>query len=455
MIDKIIAHIDGNSDVYRNRLFDFLEIPCISTDPQAKPEMKRGAEWVLKFFHDCGIEAQLCETDGHPAIIADTGEADGDAPTILVYGHYDVQPTGDLALWQSKPFEPVIRDGRLYARGSADDKGQVLTHMLAAEAWKKTAGKLPIRVKFLIEGEEEIGSPNLVALIEQQADRLACDYVCLSDTAKFSEDTPGITYGTKGMIYKEITYTAQSNDLHSGSFGGSIPNPGNALCNLITSMKTADNTVAIPGFYDAVQPNTEKELASLQSLPFDEKAYQESIGARALDGEKGFSTMERRWLRPTLDVNGLLCGFTGEGAMTIVPAKAMAKVSMRLVPDQQPEQICEAFDAFVRANTPAGIEVTIKDFTTCAPYMCPLENEGLQKAALAVEAGFGVKPAFIREGGSLPILPMFKKLLGAESIMMGFCLSTCNAHGPNEFMVMKDFEAGIRTAAHLIAKMAE
>ena len=225
MIDQVIAYIESNKDQYLNRLNDFLKIPCISTAPTAKPDMRKAAEWVLKVFTDCGIEAAIIDTDGHPAVIADTGPVEDNGPVITVYGHYDVQPTGDLSLWDSGPFEPEIRDGKIYARGSADDKGQVLTHMLAAEAWRKVHGKLPIRVKFVIEGEEEIGSPNLVKLIEDNAERLACDYVCISDTAKFDEKTPAITYGTKGMVYKEVTYTGTTTDLHSGSFGGTVPNP--------------------------------------------------------------------------------------------------------------------------------------------------------------------------------------------------------------------------------------
>jgi len=453
VIDKVIAHIEKNYEPYLERLNAFLRIPCISTDPAAKAAMRDGADWVLRFFHDAGIDAGIHKTDGHPAVIADTGPADAAGPTILVYGHYDVQPVGDPKLWESGAFDPKVRQGRLYARGSADDKGQVLTHMLAAEAWKKIAGKLPIRVKFLIEGEEEIGSPHLGALIEKERERLACDYVCLSDTAKFSAEIPAITYGTRGMLYKEIVYTGARNDLHSGTFGGTFPNPATELIGLVGKMKDADGRATIPGFYDDVDAPTAKELESLNSLPFDEEAYRESVGAGGLAGEKGHSTMERRWLRPTLDVNGLLSGFTGEGAMTIIPSRAMAKVSMRLVPHQDPAKISAAFDRFVAEHTPAGIQHEIKEFTSCAAYVCPLENPGLQKAAAAVEAGFGVKPAFIREGGSLPILPLFKKTLGAESIMMGFCLATCNAHGPNEFMVLDDFKAGIRTAAHLIAKM--
>lgn len=454
MLDQVLAHLDRNREANLGRLQEFLRIPSISTDPQAKPAIRQAAEWVLRFFRDCGIPAELHETPGHPAIVADTGPADRPGPVVLLYGHYDVQPTGDLKLWQSPPFEPSIRNGRLYARGSADDKGQVLTHMLGAEAWKKVAGKLPIRVKFLIEGEEEIGSSNLRSLMEKLREQLACDYVCLSDTAKFSVEVPAITYGTKGLLYKEVTYYGARNDLHSGTFGGSIPNPGNALAELIARMKDATGRVTIPGFYDRVVECTKQERDSIASLPFDEAAYQKEIGAGALSGEAGYSTLERRWVRPTLDVNGLLCGFTGEGSMTVLPAKAMAKVSMRLVPNQDPSEISAAFDRFVKEQTPAGIRFEIKEFASCGAYMCPLDNIGLQKALKAVEAGFGVKPALIREGGSLPILPMFKKLLGAESIMLGFCLPTCNAHGPNEFMVVEDYYAGARTAAHLLHQLA-
>ncbi len=455
MIDKVIAHIEGNHQSYLDQLSEFLQIPSVSTDPQARSAMKQAATWVQKVLTTCGIEARIVETKRHPAVLADTGPVDGGGPTITVYGHYDVQPTGDLSLWDSGPFEPEIRDGRIYARGSADDKGQLLTHLLAAEAWKEVAGRLPIRIKFLIEGEEEIGSPNLVQLIEDHADFLACDYVCISDTAKFNESTPAITYGTKGMVYKEVVYTGAANDLHSGSFGGTIPNPGNALVTLLAKMKDADNRITIEGFYDDVEEADAQERTALSALDFNDDDYQRSIAAKALDGEKGYSTLERRWLRPTLDVNGLLCGFTGEGSMTVLPARSMAKVSMRLVPNQDPQKISESFDRFVKKNTPAGLSYEIKNFTSASPYVCPLANPGIQKATAAVEAGFGVAPALIREGGSLPILPMFKKILGAESLMMGFCLPTCNAHGPNEFLVVDDFMCGIKTAAYLPQLMAD
>jgi succinyl-diaminopimelate desuccinylase len=453
VIDRVLAYVRERNDEYLERLHEFLTFASISTDPSAERAMRSAAEWCRKLFAACGIEAEVIETAGHPAVTADTGPAPG-GPTILIYGHYDVQPTGDLDLWNSEPFEPEVRDGRLYARGAADDKGQVLAHMLAAEAWKMAAGRTPLRIKFLIEGEEEIGSANLGPLIARNAERFACDYVCISDTAKFDANTPAITYGTKGLLYKEVVYTGPDHDLHSGSFGGTVTNPANALAALVAQMKDDANHVTIPGFYDDVLEPAPDELDAIARLPFDEQDYAQSLGVPALDGEQGFSTLQRRWLRPTLDVNGVLSGFVGEGASTIIPARAMAKVSMRLVSEQVPDKIGDAFDDFVRAHTPAGVHYEIRTHASAGPYSLPLDNPGLARAAAAVETAFGVKPAYIREGGTLPILPMFKKLLGAESIMIGLCVPNCNAHGPNEFFVLDDFYKGILMSVHLAAKMA-
>jgi len=454
VIDSVIAYVQARTDEYSSKLSDFLRIPSISTDPAAKQAMRQAAEWCVRFFDDCGIEAEIVETAGHPAVLADTGPADRAGPTVLIYGHYDVQPTGDLGLWDSAPFEPVVREGRIYARGSADDKGQVFAHMVAAQAWKRAHGKLPVRMKFLIEGEEEIGSVNLGQLVIDHADRLACDYVCLSDSPKLDADTPAITFGTKGLLYKEVIYTGPKQDLHSGSFGGTVTNPANALAQLVARMKDADNRVAIPGYYDDVAESSQAELALLNKAPFDEEAYRQSLGSPALDGEKGFSTMERRWIRPTLDVNGLLSGFVGPGASTIIPARAMAKISMRLVPNQVVDTISQAFDDFVRSHTPPGVNVEILTHSGAEAYLCPVDHVGLAKAASAVRAGFGVEPAFIREGGTLPILPFFKKVLGAESIMIGLCVPNCNNHGPNEFFVLDDLYKGILTGVHLAVEMA-
>ncbi len=454
MIDKVLAHIDANKDANADRLMDLLRVPSISTDPARQAEMRQGAEWVHRLFVGCGIQSEIIDTAGHPCVLADTGFTANGAPTVLVYGHYDVQPTGDEALWDSPPFEPTVRDGVLYARGAADDKGQVLAHMLAVEGWMRAAGSVPLRVKFIVEGEEEIGSPNLESLIRNHKDRLACDYVVISDTPKLDADTPAITYGTKGMIYKEIVITGPKQNLHSGSFGGTLTNPGNALAVIIASLRDKENRVTIPGFYDNVRSLGDDERARMKEVPFDESAYLASMGAPGLDGEAGFSTLERRWVRPTLDVNGLMGGFVGEGASTVIPAKVMGKVSMRIVPDQDPEAISKAFDDAVYAAAPKRVRVEILTHAIAGPYVGPIDSAGMAAAADAMEAGFGKRPVFTREGGTLPILPLFKEVLGADSLMMGFCDPNCNAHGPNEFFSLSDFHRGTKTAAHFYHRLA-
>jgi len=454
VIDKVIAHIDANKDANLVRLNDLLRIPSISTDPERKADVRKSAEWVHGVFKNCGIQSEIVETPWHPSVLADTGPVDGDGPTVLIYGHFDVQPTGEESLWDSPAFEPTIRDGKLFARGSADDKGQVFAHMLAAESWMKAAGKPPIRVKFLIEGEEEVSSPNLEKVLRDNKDKLACDFVALSDTPKFDANTPAITFGTKGLVYKEIVVTGPKQNLHSGSYGGTLANPGNALAVIIASLRDSDNRVTIPGFYDNVKPLTQDEQDKLNELPFDEEAYLAGMGAPALDGEIGFRTLERRWARPTLDVNGLFGGFVGEGASTVIPARVFAKVSMRLVPDQDYKLISKLFDDAVRAACPAGVRLEIVDHGSCAPYVAPTESDGMTAAASAAEAGFGKRPYFIREGGTLPILPLFRDVLGADSLMLGFCMPDCNAHGPNEYLDVSDFHNGTKTAAYLLHYLA-
>jgi acetylornithine deacetylase/succinyl-diaminopimelate desuccinylase-like protein len=454
VIDKTIAHIESNRQVYVDRLKELLRIPSISTELDHKSDMHRAAQWIQECLADCGFESEIVKTPGHPAIIADSGPPSSEGPTVLIYGHYDVQPVGDESLWHSPPFEPTVRDGAMYARGSADDKGQVLTHVFAAGSWMKTAGKLPIRVKFIIEGEEEIGSPSLEEVIRKYRNRLTCDYVALSDTPKFNADTPAITYGTKGLIYKEITLCGPKQNLHSGSYGGTLTNPGNALAAIIASLRDADRRVTIPGFYDDVRELTDEERAAMKQLPFDEEGYRTVMGVPVLDGEEGYTTLERRWARPTLDVNGLLAGFTGKGASTVIPAQAVAKVSMRIVPDQDPERISEAFDRAVRAAVPGGVTLDIATHAMCGAYLASLDSPGIKAAADAIEAGFGKPPVFTREGGSLPILPLFKDVLGADSLLMGFCHPDCNAHGPDEFFGLADFQNGIKTAAYFMERLA-
>jgi succinyl-diaminopimelate desuccinylase len=454
VIDKALQFAREHEHVNRQRLRDYLRIPSISTNPNHAPDVRKAAEWTLDVFKKCGIEAEMVETPGHPAVLADTGPAEKDGPTVLVYGHFDVQPAGDLSLWDDNPFEPIEKDGKLIARGSADDKGQVLTHILAAETWKKACDKLPIRLKFLVEGEEEIGSPNLAKVVRDNKARLACDCVVISDTAKLDWETPAITYGTKGMIYKQITVTGPKNDLHSGAFGGTVTNPGNALCRIIDSLRDEKNRVTIPGFYDRLHPISDDERKMMSSLPFNENAYRETLGSPSLEGEEGFSTLERRWARPTLDVCGIFGGFMGEGQSTIIPAKMTGKVSMRIVPNQDCDEISAAFDKAVLAAAPPGVKVTVETYGCCGAYACPLDLPALKAASAAIESGFGKKPVMIREGGSLPILPMFREILGADSVLMGFSVPDCNLHGPNEFFHLSDFWGGIRTSIHFADEMA-
>lgn len=453
MISQVFAHIDANRESYIQRLFEFLRSPSISTDPQRKADTRQCGEWVLKLFSECGIKAEMIETAGHPAILADSGSGSGKA-AVLIYGHYDVQPVGDESLWKSPAFEPTVREGNIYARGSADDKGQVLAHLLAAEAWMKVTGKLPTRVKFLVEGEEEIGSPNLEKLVDTQKDKLACQYVALSDTPKFNDEIPAITYGTRGLVYKEVVFTGPKQNLHSGSYGGTLLNPGNALAALIASFHDADRRVTIPHFYDDVRELSPGEREQMRKLPFDEKGYLAAMGAPSLVGEKGYSTMERRSIRPTLDVNGMMGGFTGAGASTVIPAKVMAKVSMRIVPDQTRDKISKLFDECVRSRVPSDVRVEIHTHSTADPYVAKLDSPGMKAAERAMAVGFGRAPVYIREGGTLPILPMFRRMLGAESLMIGLCHPDCNAHGPNEFFAVEDFHRGIKTAAQFLHEMA-
>jgi len=448
-----MKHIDGEKDRQSAMLFDLLRIPGISTDPDRAADIRRSADWLKKVFDDAGIKCERVETARHPCLLADTGNA-GSGPTILIYGHYDVQPVGDESLWKSPAFEPTVRDGAIFARGSADDKGPMLALVLAVANWKKVAGKTPIRIKFCIEGEEEIGSPNLGGVIRKHADRLACDYVVLSDTPKFDSTIPAITYGTKGLVYMEMTVTGPKQNLHSGSYGGTVVNPGNVVAAIIASLKDAKNRVTIPHFYDDVVDLTPLERKQIKELPFDEAAYRDGLGVPALDGEQGYTTLERKWARPTLDVNGMIGGYTGAGASTVIPAKVTAKVSMRIVPNQKADRIAAAFEKAVRAATPAGVRIDVSLLNSCPPFIATLESPGIQAAADALEAGFGKRPVFMREGGSLPILPLFKEVLGADSLMIGFCQPDCNAHGPNEFFHLDDFHRGIRTAAHLLDRLA-
>ncbi len=453
-VNDVFANLEANRTANLERLLTFLRFPTISAQSAHAGDMRACAEWLVAQFAGAGIAAEILPTGGHPAVFAEAGPAN--APlTVLVYGHYDVQPVGDEKLWHSPPFEPTIRDGRIYARGAADDKGQVFAHVLAAEAWMKTAGLPPIRMMFLIEGEEEVGSAHLGELVRANRKRFACDYVVLSDTAKLDAATPALTYSTRGIVYKQIDITGPSKDLHSGTFGGTIANPINELAAIVASLHDRDGRITIPGFYDDVRELTAAERKTLNRAPFDERAYLEQLGSPAAAGERGYTTIERRGCRPTLDVNGICGGYIGEGGATIIASRAFAKVSMRIVPDQDPAKISDAFDRAVRAACPPTVRLTIQTFSQCPAYVCPLDSAGVRAALRALERGYGKPPGLIREGGTLPILPLFKSELGADSLMLGLCMPDCNAHSANEYFDTEDLYAGARSAAALIEELAD
>lgn len=445
-IEKAIDYLNEHKARFGEELFDLLRIASISAQSDHAADVSRAAQWTRDRCTAAGLRAEIIETKGHPCVIAEAEPVSG-RPRVMVYGHYDVQPEGERHLWRTGPFDPVVQDGKMICRGAADDKGQMFCAIAAAEAWLKTAGTLPINLVFCLEGEEEIGSIHLKDVIEEYRERLACDYVLIHDTAQFGVDQPAVTVATKGMVYKEVIITGPKKDLHSGSFGGTVANPGNELAKLIASFHDADARVALPGFYDAVKEMPADEVAMMNGLPYDEDALLEDLGSPKTYGERGYGSLHRRWARPTLDVNGIFGGYMKEGASTIIPSFCGAKVSMRLVPDQCAEEISRLFEETVRARVPDVVTVEIKDLTGCDPYLADTSSEGMRAAREALAIGFNKEPVLIREGGSLPILPMFKSILGADSLMLGYCQPNCNAHSPNEFLHIRDFEAGMRATA--------
>lgn len=452
---SVSDYIRENQEHYLEELKEFLRIPSISALPEHRKDIEHAVRFLSEHMKKIGLtRVEAFQTPGNPIVYGEWSGAPG-APTILVYAHYDVQPVDPLDLWHSPPFEPVVRDGRLYARGSADDKGQMFIHFKAVEAHLKQNGRLPVNIKFIIEGEEEVGSTHLDEFVEQNGKLLKCDVVVISDTSMFARGVPSICVGLRGLAYYQLDVTGPKSDLHSGQFGGTVFNPGQALCRILAQMKDDDGRVTIPGFYDAVRSLTAEERAEIASLPFNDEAYRKSLGAPALFGEKGFSTLERIWARPTFEVNGLLCGFTGEGPKTVLPSKAMAKVSMRLVPDQTPEKIGGLFEDYVRKLCPAGADLKITPMHGGRAWLAPLDHPILQAASRAVERGFGKRPVFTREGGSIPIVATFQELLKVPSILMGIGLPDDNLHAPNEKLDLENFFGGILSAAYLLEEVAK
>jgi acetylornithine deacetylase/succinyl-diaminopimelate desuccinylase-like protein len=435
-------------------LREYVRMPSISSSPEHAAEVRRCGEWTVRQMERIGLRnGRLLETGGQPVAYAEWLEAPG-APTALVYGHYDVQPVDPVELWESPPFEPTIRHGELYARGSVDDKGQVLMHWAAVEALFQTAGRLPLNLKFLIEGEEEIGSPNLDAFIDRERDLLRADVAVISDTAMYGHGMPSLCYGLRGLAYFQIDVQGPNSDLHSGSFGGAVANPCNALADIVAKLKDGDGHVLAPGFYDAVAPLSEQERAELAKLPFDEAAYRAAIDVDALTGEPGFSPLERLWARPTLDVNGLWGGFQGPGAKTIIPAEAHAKVSCRLVPNQEPKAIGRLMEDYIRQIAPPGVRVRVQQLHGGRPSLTPIDHPATLAGKRALERAFGAEVVFMREGGSIPVVATFDALLHVPTVLLGVGLPDEHAHAPNERLNLENFYQGILAAAYLWQELA-
>ncbi|MEO7040715.1 MAG: dipeptidase [Gemmatimonadaceae bacterium] len=430
-------------------LFDFLRIPSVSAQPVHDADTRAAAEWVRRSLEQAGLSATAHTTAGHPIVVGEWRGAAPDAPTALVYGHYDVQPAEPLDLWTSAPFEPEVRDGRIYARGSVDDKGQLFLHIKALEAHLRSRGKLPCNLVLVAEGEEEVGSTNLESFIANNAKLLAADVVVISDSTMFAEGIPSILSSLRGLSYFQIDVQGPAGDLHSGIYGGAVVNPAAALASIIASMHDANGRVAIDGFYDDVSPFSDQVLAGMRKLPHSDDAFMKEIGVKALGGEKGFTTLEKLWTRPTCEVNGLLSGYTGDGAKTVLPAKAMAKVSCRLVPNQNPGRIAELFEAHVAKHTPAGVTVKTAYIHGGRPWRADLAGPIFDAAKRAMTAAFGREPVVVGEGGSIPIVGDFERILKAPVLLVGFGLPGENAHAPDEWMSVENFRLGTRAMAAL------
>ena len=432
----------------RAELDEFLRIPSVSARSEHRTDMVRAADWLARSMATIGLEATVIPTAGHPIVLGEWRGAAG-APTVLVYGHYDVQPVEPLDLWTSPPFEPTVRDGRLYARGSVDDKGQLFLHLKALEAHLALRGTLPVNVVVLAEGEEEVGSEHLEAFVREQAARLRCDAVVISDSAMFAPGVPSILSSLRGMAYLQIDVRGPQGDLHSGSYGGAVVNPAMALARILATLHDADGRIAIPGFHDAVREWPAAVRAQMRELPFADETLREETGVPALGGETGYTTLERLWTRPTCEVNGLLSGYTGEGAKTVLPATAMAKLSCRLVPDQDPQEIARLVDEHVQRVKPEGVTVTVRHLHGGRPWRADLGGPLYDAAREALEAAFGRAPVVTGEGGSIPVVGDFERILGTPVLLVGFGLPGENAHAPDEWISVENFTRGMRAIAVL------
>jgi len=453
-MDYIQKYIEVHKERFIDELFGLLRIPSISAKSENKMDMVAAAEYLKKMFLEAGADkAEIFNTNGNPVVFAEK-IISKDKPTVLVYGHYDVMPVEPLEEWNSVPFEPVIRDGKIWGRGADDDKGQLFMHIKAFELMNRT-GKLTCNIKFMVEGEEEIGSQHLGQFCADHKKLLEADVILISDTTMISPEIPSITSGLRGISYMQVEVTGPSRDLHSGIFGGSVVNPCNALCDMISSLKDKDSRITVPGFYDDVYECGVEERKVMSERPFNREKYMESIGVTALNGELGYTEIERTGIRPTLDINGIWGGYTGEGTKTILPSKAHAKISMRLVPNQEPEKIAALFEEYLAKIAPDGVSVKTRYLHGGEAYMSPIDSPEYKAAEIAVESVFGKKPIPVRSGGSIPIVATFEKVLGIKSILMGFGLESDAIHSPNENFPLEQFFKGIESVPRFFENYAK
>lgn len=459
-MDKTQQFIKENSERFLEELFELLRIPSVSADPQHKGDVQKAAESVKLHLENAGADkVEVCQTNGHPIVYGEK-IVDPKLPTVLVYGHYDVQPADPVELWDTPAFEPVIRktdahpEGAVFARGACDDKGQMFMHIKALEAMMK-AGEMPCNAKFMIEGEEEVGSENLEIFIKENTEKLSADIILVSDTGIISKEHPSITTGLRGLSYVEVEVSGPNRDLHSGLYGGCVANPINILSKMIAQLQDEENRITVPGFYDDVEVLSQEERDEMARAPYNEEDYKDAIDIKEVHGEKGFSTRERGSVRPTLDVNGMWGGYTGEGAKTVLPSKAYAKISMRLVPHQDPDKITKLFKDYFESIAPDAVSVEVKPHHGAQPAVTPIDSAGYKAASNAMEKSFGKKPIPLRSGGSIPIVALFEEVLGLKTVLMGFGLDTDAIHSPNENYGLFNFYKGIETIPFFYEEFAK
>lgn len=458
---SVAEYLESGRSRFVEELKTFLRIPSVSGKSEHAGDCRKAAEWVGHQLEAAGAAVEIVPTAGHPIVVGEVRTAGSNAPTVLVYGHYDVQPVEPLDLWTTPPFDPTERSvdyaqgPHLFARGATDDKGQMFTHIKAVEAWTKSGSDLPVNVIFVIEGEEEVGSNNLEPFLKNSRERLKCNVAVISDTSQYDQNMPAITYGLRGITACEIRLRGPNRDLHSGVFGGAVANPANVLCQLVGSLHRSDGHVMIPGFYDDVEPLTPDEREQFAALPLDEQKWLAGLGISGGFGEMGWSSTERRWARPTCDVNGLLSGYTGEGPKTIIPSVAMAKITCRLVPNQDWSKITSSLEQYLRRQLPPGIEMEFISEHGAPGIVMDTSSPYMTAAKAAIETGFGNEPVMIREGGSIPVVASLKEILGVDTLLLGWGQNTDRLHAPDERFSLNDFQRGITASAALLGELGQ